>query len=483
MKISKNTLLSDIFHEYPFIKEELIKLKPEFKILNNKLLFQTIKGKATLEKASEMGNIEIGKLFSVIKNAIREKTGADIEVETENSEIKNDKVEKLKNIIKDLHKTEDIESAKKSFNKLVDSLDPGELVKMEETLIQEGMPVTEIQRLCDVHHALVHDKLENQVPQVRAGHPVNTYIRENEEISKIADSVGKISSQLAKGSKKEQKTLLEKFKKEIIELQKVNNHYVRKENQLFPFLEKKGITGPPKVMWGIHDEVRKEIKILLNSINEEDVDTISETIPSLVRTIVEMIAKENSILFPMALKALDEREWHEIRKGEDSIGYEFFEPDTSWLDEREEINGDRTGTNNNGKIQMNTGILTAQQINRILTTIPIDITFVDENDEVKYFTDSEHRIFPRSPGIIGRKVENCHPAKSVYMVKKILQEFKNGSKDKAEFWIHLGEQYVHIRYFAVRDDNGSYMGTLEFSQEIGEIQKINGDKRLLDWED
>jgi hypothetical protein len=127
-------------------------------------------------------------------------------------------------------------------------------------------------------------------------------------------------------------------------------------------------------------------------------------------------------------------------------------------------------------------MLTAEQINLMLMHLPVDISYVDENDKVAYYSQTEERIFPRSPGIIGRSVQNCHPSKSVHVVDKILGEFKSGKRDSAEFWIQMQGKFIHIRYFAMRDKNGIYRGTLEVSQDVTSIRGLQGDKRLLDWD-
>ena len=131
-------------------------------------------------------------------------------------------------------------------------------------------------------------------------------------------------------------------------------------------------------------------------------------------------------------------------------------------------------------IPLNTGVLTQDQIDLMLKTLPVDITFVDENDEVRYFSQTPDRLFPRTPAIIGRAVQNCHPASSVHTVQKILDDFRSGKRKVAEFWIKMGEVFVYIRYFAMFDEAGKYRGTLEVSQEISHIQSLQGERRLLD---
>jgi DUF438 domain-containing protein len=195
----------------------------------------------------------------------------------------------------------------------------------------------------------------------------------------------------------------------------------------------------------------------------------------------DMIYKEEHILFPMTLETLSEDEWAKVRKGEEEIGYAWIEPEAEWKPAagsfQQELLAEKVGS-----LNLDTGQLTAEQVNLLLTHLPVDISFVNENDEVVYYSATPDRLFPRSPGVIGRRIQNCHPPKSVDMVEKILSSFKAGTKDVAEFWIQMRGKVIHIRYFAVRDSAGKYRGCLEVSQDITQIQKITGQKRLLDWE-
>ena len=206
-----------------------------------------------------------------------------------------------------------------------------------------------------------------------------------------------------------------------------------------------------------------------------------------IQAIRDMIYKEEHILFPTSLDMLTDSEWIKVKEGETDIGFAWVVPDQGWPDEilketeeaapePQEVLQDVAGA-----LGLDTGRMTLEQINLVLTHLPVDLTFVDENDRVAYYSEGE-RIFPRSPAIIGREVRNCHPPNSVHLVNKILDAFKSGSRDTAEFWIEMGAKFIYIRYFAVRDANGYYRGTLEVSQDLTEIRKLEGQQRLLDWE-
>jgi hypothetical protein len=207
-----------------------------------------------------------------------------------------------------------------------------------------------------------------------------------------------------------------------------------------------------------------------------------------VQTIRDMIYKEELILFPASLDMLTQNEWIRVKDGEADIGFAWVVPDKGWpgeiVEDLEEAPHEPVKALKDvaGALSLDTGQMTLEQINLMLTHLPVDLTFVDENDRVAYYSEGPERIFPRSSAIIGREVRNCHPPKSVHLVNKILDEFKSRSRDKAEFWIEVGGRFIYIRYFAVRDADGYYRGTLEVSQDLTQIRKLEGQQRLLDWE-
>ncbi len=236
-------------------------------------------------------------------------------------------------------------------------------------------------------------------------------------------------------------------------------------------------------MWSVHDDIRAKLKKTREAFESQDIDTFLDSGKDYTQAIVDMIYKENHILFPLSLESLDESEWIDIRKGESDIGYAFAEPAADWLKStavsEPAVDAEKAGKDAD-RLSLDTGLITLNQVNLILKHLPVDLTFVDENDEARYFSAGKERIFPRSPGIIGRKVQQCHPAKSLDTVNRIVDDFKSGAKDRAEFWIQMRERLIYIRYFAVRDDEDIYRGTLEVSQDITDLQKIEGQKRLLD---
>ncbi len=390
----------------------------------------------------------------------------------------------LKQLIKDLHAGAAFDEVKRRFGELIKNVSPGEIADMEQALIAEGMPEEEIKRLCDVHAALFQDMVKQPAkPQVAKGHPVHTFQLENEALGEVAK---KLRAELAAlGDPPD----ADKFRRQASDIQmlleqlaEVEKHYLRKENQLFPVMEQIGITGPPKVMWAVHDDIRALLKSTRKAVADGDAASTVGSGVAFLDKFEDMITKEENILFPMALEKLNDENWQAVETGEEEIGYALIEPHEG-VDSTvpSATAAPRSAPEHEGALELSTGALTLQQINLMLTHLPVDVSFVDENDEVRYYSDVKERIFPRSPGVIGRKVQNCHPPASVHIVQKVLDSFRNGEKDIAEFWLELNGKFLHIRYFAVRDSNGDYKGTLEVSQDVTGIRKLKGERRLLDW--
>ena len=472
MDLSPKTKVNDIIAQYPFLKDFLTALNPEFKMLDNPFMRKTVGRIASLSKVAMIGGMEVKKLIDDIAAEIKKKTGEAVALSYGDAgpDEQDIKIDKMKNIIKELHAGKDPESQKKKFEELIKDVAPWEIAQMEQKLIAEGMPETEIKSLCEVHVQVFKEALERQaVPGLPAGHPVHTLMLENREAEGILKEAEAITDYVK--NKDELLAILDR-------LAQIDKHFLRKENQLFPIFETKGVSGPSKVMWALHDDIRGFLKDVRKRVKDGKMEKVA--IEVLAKMISDMIYKEEHILFPMALETLSEDEWGKVKKGEDEIGYAWIKPETQWKPAAGSFQQELL-TEKVGSLNLDTGQLTAEQVNLLLTHLPLDISFVNENDEVAYYSATPDRLFPRSPGVIGRKVQNCHPPKSVDMVEKILSSFKAGTKDVAEFWIQMHGKMIHIRYFAVRDIGGKYRGCLEVSQDITQIQKITGNKRLLDW--
>jgi DUF438 domain-containing protein len=427
--------------------------------------------------------------------------------------------ERLKEIVRDLHEGSDIKSVRRRFAELIRNVSPEEIAEMEQALIAEGVPVEQVQQVCDVHVQVFEEALgRKRKGKTLPGHPVHTFVEENKAARRILLRLRPLLRQVPKGSKSAE------FEHQLEELKQIEIHYRRKENQLFPLLERTGFTGPSKVMWGKHDEIRAGLRELEKAYREQSWDRFKAGGGSVLRAIRRMMFMEERILFPTAQKKLTESDWAEIRRGEEEIGYAWVQPGNLW-DPSVVLaaSAARAAARNLGKeqgrpaaaaapsaeaaapapsappassaapapfpeeggsgleIPLDVGRLTGEQINLMLKALPLDITFVDAHDRVRYYSQGAERIFPRSPAVIGRAVQNCHPPSSVHVVERILDSFRKKEKDTAEFWLTLNERFIHIRYFALFGPDGDYRGVLEVSQDATDIRALKGQKRLLDW--
>ena len=392
----------------------------------------------------------------------------------------------LKDIIMELHEGKTVDEVKGRFDKLIDGVSASEISQMEQNLIMEGLPIEEVQRLCDVHAAVFKGSIEDihkpEGPHEIPGHPVHTFILENRALERLMNN--NILPATEKFEKEDTNENAEALLQHLNKLLEIDKHYSRKENILFPFLEKYDITGPPQVMWGVDDEIRAEIKDCIHRIQgrEGDREENAEAVRQAVHRVKEMIFKEENILIPMALETLTEDEWLTMVSDSEEIGYTLVGPAGEWKPAREDVKGEITEKPvvDKGTVRLETGVLTTAELEAMLNSLPGDITFVDKNDTVKYFSQSKERIFARTKSVIGRSVENCHPPASVHIVANIVEDLRSGKKDHEDFWIQMGDAFVYIRYFAVRNEAGEYLGTLEFTQNIKHIQALTGEKRLAD---
>lgn len=384
----------------------------------------------------------------------------------------------LKELIAQLHDSKSVDEVKGAFAKVFGNVSAEEIAQAEQALIANGMPVSEVQRLCDVHAAVFKGSIE-EIHQSSdqseiSGHPANTLKLENRALERLMDD---IRQQLARlpddGAQK-------KLKTDLTNLLEIDRHYAKKENLLFPYMEQYGIIAPPKVMWGVDDEIRAQWREITEKLRTEDAAQLKEPIESLLDRIAEMIFKEENIMLPMLLENLTQDEWKSIADESEEFGYCLIGGVPEWTPpEQKQAEAVQWEAAAPGVISFPTGTLKTEELVRMLDTLPMDITFVDQDDTVKYFSRGTERIFPRTKAVIGRKVSNCHPPASVHIVEKLVEDFKAGRKDQEDFWINMGGKYILIRYFAVRSDKGEYLGVLEVTQDIRPIQEIKGEKRLV----
>jgi uncharacterized protein len=589
--LASNTSLHQLMERYPFLLDFLAGYNKKFELLQNPIMRATVGRAATLGRVAEMGDIPLEDLVRDIAAEVRSRTGEvlhpgagaqdpDSEGTIGGSAAPGSAgasgtagalgpdgashspaaagsegavgapagsppggATRMKELIKDLHDGLPPEEARQRFDALIKNVSPEQIGAMEEQLIREGMPVQEIQRMCDLHVAVMRGGLD-QSAEVTAppGHPIHTYMAANEVITDLANRLGDQSSRISGGASTApepgwapssgggtgplghgegapdpgsssssrggagvsgdggaapaEPALRRDMSRVLEELSGVHNHYLRKENQLFPFLERHGITGPPKVMWGVHDEIRTQMKEARAAVEGAPAEEVSRKAAAFTRSVIEMVYKENKILFPLAAQTLSRREWVEARKGEDELGYAFVEPAAPF--EAKEPKGGGISlpivavpapshaaagpaASTDALLDLGTGRLTLEQVDMILRVLPVDLSFVDADGFVRYYSETAERLFPRTPGAIGRHVENCHPPKSVHMVKEILRAFAAGEREVAEFWIEMGGKFIHIRYYAVRSPKGAYLGCLEVSQDVTGIRALEGQRRLLEW--
>jgi DUF438 domain-containing protein len=395
----------------------------------------------------------------------------------------------------------------------------------------EGVPASEIMGMCDLHSQVVRDILvERASAPPPPGHPVDTFRRENEALrgqaKAMREALAALAPQTADPEAAVDPRLLLECRRTFAGLMDVEKHYQRKEHLLFSMLERHGITGPSTVMWGKDDEVRRLLKELGTALAENGgtagewrlvAQTVAE--PALA-ALEEMIFKEERILLPMSLQNLTETEWGEVFTQSPQFGYCLVDPREGWappaaksdVPEAAAREAVRTGVAfapfaagdravplpmagspkppraespvavSQGLVVLPTGALSLEQLKAIFATLPVDITFVDAEDRVRFFSEGERRVFARPKAILGRLVQHCHPPSSVDVVERILSDFRSGRQSVAEFWIDFKGRFAHIRYFALRDEKGNYLGTLEVTQDLTRERALQGERRLLQYE-
>jgi len=392
--------------------------------------------------------------------------------------------EKLKHAVEKLHKGAAVSDVREEFKDILKDASPLEISKIEEELIDEGIPREKIQSLCDVHLELFKDSLQEPSPDLPETHPIYILMQEHKIILNAAIQLAELAQVCATdASQIPPPEVMSGIMKSIETLKKSANHYQREENVLFPMLEAHGIVQPPAIMWSEHDTVRGIEKTLFGlfetgpKLDSRTLMQLRTSALALSETLSSHFFKENNILFQTSLKLFSKEEWQKVRVDFDEIGYGIFIPKGMEVQTSESQPVEPSQTE--GMITFETGAMKKEVLEAMLNTLPVDITFVDEKDQVRYFSQSSERYFVRSKSVIGREVRNCHPQKSIEKVEQILDGFRSGTRDKAEFWIRRGEALIYIRYFPVRDPEGKYLGCLEVTQNVAEIQKLQGEKRLL----
>ena len=381
----------------------------------------------------------------------------------------------------------------KQYEDILKTVSPQEVIKVVDELVKTGEDMPEIKRavnkILNIFYKSVkaYGKVEVQKDSF-----LYLLMEENKGMEQRMESLKLIVKKIFK--QKDPKNELLKRKDELLSLlnnlQEYESHYIKKENILFPYFEQ---DFPDfrcvNVMWSMHDDARKNLKKLIDNLERSEplLSQFNMDIGKLFFAVYPVIFREEYILYPIAQKAITQNIWDDMLKQSMEIGFSFVEiPDK--LNKLKQKGKAKTAiiekddSASDGLIDLETGKLKIEQIIGIFNNLPVDITFVDENNEVKYFSSPKDRFFVRSKAIIGRKVQNCHPHESVHIVNEIVDSFRKGEKDKASFWIQIKNKFVLIQYFAVRDEQERYRGVIEVSQDVTDIRKLEGERRLLDWD-
>ena len=397
--------------------------------------------------------------------------------------------DKLRSLLLRLHAGESVDALREELIGALTDVPYNEVMEVEQEMINGNLLTEEeILEFCDLHTDILDGRIDvSGAKTVPAGHPVDTFQKENialrKEIEKAQNLIGTIkllSAEKLPGFVLQLRTIFNA-------LSDVDKHYKKKEFLLFPYLEKHLITGPPTVMWGKHDETRV---FLTDSIRELEgailsVEKLQSIIDNNLNRTLElidgMIMKEEEILFPMAMDTLTEEEWYKIYSETLEFGFCLIDPEDEW--EPAGVVVDKHKYVEAGAIQLSSGSFDIKQLEALFLHLPIDITFVDANDKVAFFSHSPNRVFERNRSIIGRDVRMCHPPGSVNIVEQIINDFKSGKENKAVFWMsNFMGRFIYIEYSAVRDKENNYLGVVEVTQDITAMRKLEGDQRLLSYD-
>ncbi|MDO4912875.1 MAG: DUF438 domain-containing protein [Lactobacillus sp.] len=379
----------------------------------------------------------------------------------------NDRQQAILEILHFIQDGGDFNQAKKMFQAKFKDVDVAEITSAERELIKSGLNPMDIQALCNVHVALFKDNLKPDDPYPEfneAGHPVNTIKLENTVIRSLVEDY-----LIPKCHKYEQNPTAElnaEIRQGLKDLKTIDKHYKRKEAGVFALMNKYGITAPPQVMWGVDDDIRRLIK---EANDASDAELVEKTRQA-CNEVMEMIFKEEKIMLPMVAQVATSQDWGRVRQSEDQIGYTLINQPINW--KPQEAENDLTSA----FIQFAEGELSTKQLNLIMDYLPLAITFVDENDIVKYFGGGQV-VFPHSAASVGLNVYDCHPVIVRHKVKKIIEDLRSGRKDLVESWIKFKKKFIYIRYYALRDKNNQFCGTLEICEDVTRIRELSGTNR------
>jgi hypothetical protein len=380
------------------------------------------------------------------------------------------------------------------YQEAIENVTPHDMIAMEDLQIKKGVKPSEIKEDIEKIMNVLNPHLEKyEWDKPEAGHPLYYLMQENRELEKLLRKFKDNIKRIEFDSETVKEEEIENLRSLTMQLQEFDRHFVRKENILFPYLEKKWKNYRPlNVMWSLHDDIRKNLKKLLNLLSDRDnFDMeIRQLLGEILMLMYRMIFKEENVVFPVAMETLTLKEWKQIQRESMQMGYVYIEPPQKNILSKKDENGKKIKNEESKQKALNKqgqpgssaeedsdythpGSLPEMESDTVTGEIPLEGVMLGLGTG---------NLSPRSKAIIGRTVKNCHPPESVHIVEKILTAFKAGEKDKARFWIQMRGKFILIEYYALRDENGNYRGTIEVSQDLTELRELEGEQRLLDWE-
>lgn len=475
-----NQTVAQIVKEYPEAKQIMVSIG--FRDITNPVALQVMGTHMTLKKGSQVKGIPMDQIIHAFEENGFTVTGQD-EEKTEplkETTAGNDRVDALKKLIHRVSEGEPVEEVRKDFVKQFESVSVHEIADAEQSLIADGMDPQEVMKLCDLHSALFHGRTEAEIwaeesrkaeekeAGIPQGHPVSNLRGENVALERLVNGIG--AAILRRNQAAVQNGL--------DQLRHIRTLYSKKEELILPVLAKHGVTGPAEVMWGVDDEIKHETSRLATELDQKGLPAVQKDILALLDRVKEMIYKEEKILFPLAMEKFSDEEWVDIYRDLPEMGCVFTDHYDVWPHAEEELKEREKKRQNtvDGKVHFAGGDLTVKQLQAIFRTLPVDITFIDEND-INTFYANEGKVFSRPLSTLGRKVYDCHPARIRPIVKDMIDRFKDGSLDQMERWVPLPGKSIRILYLPVRDENDHYVGTLEMVQDMKDVKKhFNAEK-------
>jgi hypothetical protein len=376
----------------------------------------------------------------------------------------------------------------REYQQVIDFVTPKDVITIVDNLVKTGKAISDVKQTVNKILNTFYSSLRKQGPAMPPlNHVVSFLMSENQKMKELLKVLKDTNKRIFKASNPsvELQNSAEDLKIQFEHLLNYEKHYMIMENVLFPYFERAFEDHKcVNVMWSMHDDARTSLNNLIGIV-EDDAPNINDFNLEMGRyyfSVLPVIFREDYILYPEALRVIPEEDWKEMLDQSLEIGFTFMdENELKLLKENLLIKDEAKSDKSDGNlIDLDTGELKIDQIKDLFNHLPVDITYVDENDEVRYFSNPKDRFFTRSKAIIGRKVQNCHPPESIDIVNRIVESFKKGESDEESFWIQMKERFILIQYFAIRDKNNKYKGVVEVSQDITNIRKLDGEKRLLD---